>query len=197
MAEYSKRPGGRSARVRHLVLAAAATLSVESGEAGVTIPAIAAESGIHQASIYRRWGTAAGVLLDLAIEQLNDGRPPRDTGSLHADLVAYASAAAESIRGPGGLAFLRAALDPETRDTPAAEAASRQMLEGRAAEIQEMLDRATKRGEPVIAVTDVIDGVLAPLYLREIFHIGGVDTEFLRGLVDRLIPAGSRGSAAS
>ncbi|MEV3975004.1 helix-turn-helix domain-containing protein [Streptomyces sp. NPDC050698] len=57
MTSTPQRPGGRSARVRKAVLAATAAELSERGFAAMTIEDIAARSGVHKTTIYRRWST--------------------------------------------------------------------------------------------------------------------------------------------
>nr|WP_277344631.1 TetR-like C-terminal domain-containing protein [Cellulomonas sp. IC4_254] len=110
-----------------------------------------------------------------------------DTGTLRADLLAYGTTAATDIAAPGGLALVRAALEPGARDTPAVRTRRAEVLAQRAAEIQEMLDRAVERGEPALDYRDVIDGLLAPIYLRQILQVDGIDDAHLVHLVDRVL----------
>jgi hypothetical protein len=83
---------------------------------------------------------------------------------------------------PGGLAFLQALIDArgisdEQRLAP---------LMQRANQIQHMLDRGRDRGEPALEYTDVVDCILAPIYLR-ILTGRGVDESNLESYVQRAI----------
>jgi tetracycline repressor-like protein len=97
-------------------------------------------------------------------------------------LLTYARTAAADIARPGGLMFLQALisahdLSDEQRLAP---------LLQRAAQIQEMLDRARDRGEPALDYTAVVDCILAPIYLRIL--IGrGVDAADLESFVERTL----------
>ena len=86
---------------------------------------------------------------------------------------------------PDGLAFLRAVV--ATADAAGGNDAAVPFLEARGAQIQVMLDRATGRGEQALHYTDVLDGILAPIYLRVLFGVGGTDDAHLALLVDRLL----------
>lgn len=168
----------------------------------MTIAEVAARSGVHPTSLYRRWGTRDALVLDVAVSRLNAELPIPDTGTLRTDLLAYARDVADGVARPDGLAFLRAVLatdstriaaepaggtagsDPAQQDTEDKETA---FLAGRGAQIQTMLDRATARGETSLHFTDVLDGILAPIYLRRLFRVGGVDDAYLAGLVHRVL----------
>ncbi|WP_344245716.1 TetR family transcriptional regulator, partial [Isoptericola hypogeus] len=52
-----QRPGGRTARVRSAVHAAVLELIEKHPWEDLSIPLVAEASGVHQATIYRRWGT--------------------------------------------------------------------------------------------------------------------------------------------
>ncbi|TDU90008.1 TetR family transcriptional regulator [Kribbella voronezhensis] len=81
------RPGGRTARVRADVLAAVERELAASGYDNLTIEMVAASSGVHRTTIYRRWGSVAGLLVDLLASGADDDWQPADTGSLEADLI--------------------------------------------------------------------------------------------------------------
>jgi AcrR family transcriptional regulator len=84
----SRRPGGRTARVRADVLAALDELLTEQGYDALSIEDVADRSGVHRTTIYRRWGSVAMLLVDLLhLGTEDDWRPP-DTGSLAGDLTA-------------------------------------------------------------------------------------------------------------
>lgn len=96
----AQRPGGRTARTRQAVLAATRELLVEQGPAGMRIELIAARSGVHRSSIYRRWKTPAGIVADLAHDIAGTSTPP-DTGTLAGDLRTVAERLADNLAGDG------------------------------------------------------------------------------------------------
>jgi AcrR family transcriptional regulator len=83
----SKRPGGRSARVRADVLAAVRQELTAHGYDGLSVEAVANRSGVHRATVYRRWKDVGGLLADTVAEARDDTWQPPDTGSLAGDLV--------------------------------------------------------------------------------------------------------------
>ncbi|WP_432884409.1 TetR/AcrR family transcriptional regulator [Kribbella sp. CA-245084] len=86
--DRASRPGGRTARVRSEVLAAVEAELAEHGYDGLTIDAVAVRSGVHRTTVYRRWKTVAGLLVDLLRAGADDSWEPADTGSLEGDLIA-------------------------------------------------------------------------------------------------------------
>lgn len=158
----------------------------ENGPGQVSVAEVAARSGVHPTSIYRRWGTPEALALDAAVARLEAGLPMPDTGTLRGDLLAYATRAAEDLNRPDGLWLLHAILTARSaRDS----AGLPSRFQPRASQIQSMLDRARQREEPGLHFTDVIDGVLGPIYMRTLFAIGGLDGAYLAALVDRTINA--------
>jgi AcrR family transcriptional regulator len=159
-------------------------LTAENGEGQVTIAQVAARSGVHPTSIYRRWGTPESLAMDVAVARLAAELPMPDTGTLRGDLLTYAAQAAEGLNQPDGLWLLHAILiarnGRDSSDLPS-------HLKSRAFQIQTMLDRARLRGEPELRATDIIDGVLGPIYMRILFAIGGLDRAYLEALVERTI----------
>ncbi|GAA4506602.1 hypothetical protein GCM10023191_063900 [Actinoallomurus oryzae] len=57
----------------------------------------------------------------------------------------------------------------------------------RGRQIQAMLDRARTRGEHPPEGLDVLDHVLAPMYIRVLFGAGPLTPEYADTLVDRLL----------
>jgi len=174
------RPGGRTARNRDAVFRAVRELMAEQATQQVAIADVAARSGVHQTTIYRRWKTPAALALDVAMAGLSQRSPMPDTGTLRGDLLAFATRIAASIIRPDGLAFLR---------TVVAASGDVELLRGRRDEIQAMLDRAPKQH---LRSDDVFDGLLAPIYLRVLFGFGPPKPPRLAALVERLVAAGDR-----
>jgi AcrR family transcriptional regulator len=183
MPEIQRRPGGRSARVVAAVHAAVNELVAGSSPGDVTVSEIAERAGVNPTSIYRRWGTLEALILDVEEGRLEVRSPIPNTGTLRGDLLAYAKQAAREITRPGGMAFFRAVLAV----SQGGDAARVQPLRKRGGQIQAMLDRAGDRGEPAPAITDVLDCILAPIYLRAILAIGGPDEEHIALFVDRAL----------
>jgi AcrR family transcriptional regulator len=177
--EPVRRTGGRSARVRADVEEAVRVLLQRKTESEITIADIAERSGVHAASIYRRWGNVQALLLDMTVARLSRDSPMPDTGTLEGDLFTWAQRIAASVSGPDGPALLTASMRAAPRE--------RALLLQRANEIQAMLDRAAARKEAKLHFTDVVDGLIAPIYVRQLFGIGGLDARFIRTLVRRTI----------
>ncbi|GLZ80343.1 TetR family transcriptional regulator [Actinorhabdospora filicis] len=185
--EPARRPGGRSARVRAAVHAAVAELIAERGYGGCTVKDIAARAGVADTSIYRRWGDLNALLIDVALARLTDGSPLPDTGDLPGDLTAYAAQVARDITGPAGPAIPRLMAALSEAGTTARAA----FVEARSHQLNTMLTRAHDRGEPVITTVEILDHVLAPMYTRVLFGVGGVDEKYAADLVKRALERAS------
>jgi hypothetical protein len=57
----------------------------------------------------------------------------------------------------------------------------------RTRQLQSMLDRARDRGEQPPDVLDVLDHILAPMYIRVLFGMGPLTPDYIDGLVDRML----------
>jgi AcrR family transcriptional regulator len=182
------RPGGRSARVRAAVKGAVRWLLQRKTPGEVSIADVAERSGVHAASIYRRWGTIERLMLDMTVESISDESPMPDTGSLADDLVTWGRRIADAVSGPDGPVLLRTTMNAKPKD--------RVLLLRRVAEVQAMLDRAVARGEPQVSFVDVVDCLIAPIFMRQAFGIGGMDDDFVRELVRRTMTFGRPSTAA-
>ncbi len=176
-----QRPRGRSERVRQQVHQAVLELLREIAADDLTIPLIAERSGVHQATLYRRWGSVPVVLQDLVESGPARTSPLPDTGSLRGDLDAYAAGVADSLSGPLGVLMLRAAVSNIAPD----DRGSSPVLVERTEQLQQMLDRARDRGESPPTVAELLEIVVAPLYFRALFGPPPSAAD-ARRLVDRL-----------
>ncbi|MFC7643419.1 TetR/AcrR family transcriptional regulator [Streptosporangium lutulentum] len=140
----ARRPGGRTARVRAAVHQAVVDLLGEEEWDDLSIALVADRSGVHQTTIYRRWGTLAALIDDVVTERLTSSSPVADTGTLRGDLEAYAVQVAEDVASPLGAVFLRAAM-VGTRAEGEEQPRQIYLLE-RGMQLQAMLDRARDRG---------------------------------------------------
>lgn len=181
-----RRPGGRSARVRAAVHRAVTDLVGERGYGEFTVGDVAARAGVADTSVYRRWGTLEALLTDVALARLNAQSPMPDTGSLAGDLHAYAAQVAREITGPDGLAVLRLTVALSNRGERGLQARD-DFLAERTRFVQAMLDRAGERGEHPPEVLDVLDHIMAPMYIRVLFGAGPLTPDYIAGLVDRLL----------
>ena len=163
----AKRPvrlGGRSARVRASVLQAAFTILTQRGIDDFTIADVAVRAGVHETSIYRRWGTRTGLAVEACLHFAETALSIPDTGSLRSDLVALLRRLTNLLTSPQGRALLALAV---ARD-PDAVAARRAYWQRRFNLARAIFDRAVSRGEfprhadPII----FLEALIAPLYLR-------------------------------
>jgi AcrR family transcriptional regulator len=147
----------------------------------LSIPLVAERSGVHQATIYRRWGSLSALVDDMVTEQLTTGSPVPDTGTLRGDLEAYAVKVAEDVASPMGMLYVRAA----TVGSKGSEGET--YLMDRAVRLNAMFERAAARGERPPNMLELLEVVIAPLYYHLIFFNRPVGTEHARMLVDRLL----------
>ncbi|MEU4082193.1 TetR family transcriptional regulator [Streptomyces venezuelae] len=182
----ARRPGGRSARVGAEVHQAVTDLISERGYGNFTVGEVAARAGVADSSIYRRWGNLETLLTDVALTRLNAQSPMPDTGSLVGDLRTYAANVAREITGPDGLAVVRLAVALSSNGQAGLRAGDDLRAE-RMRQLQSMLDRARDRGEHAPDALDVLDHILAPMYIRVLFGMIPLSPDYIDGLVDRVV----------
>ncbi|MEV1246478.1 TetR/AcrR family transcriptional regulator [Nonomuraea sp. NPDC049750] len=179
--QQARRPGGRSARVRQQVHEAVLDLLSEQDWHSLSIPQIAERSGVHQATVYRRWGTLEALVDDVVMERLSQESPVPDTGSLRGDLEAYAVQLAADVAGPLGALYIRAAqISTRTHE-------HQTYLTDRAVQLQDMLERAAKRGEGSTDLLEFMEVIIAPVYYHAMFFNRPIGPDHARTLVDRLL----------
>ncbi|MFF4818780.1 TetR/AcrR family transcriptional regulator [Kitasatospora sp. NPDC001309] len=161
------RPGGRSARVRAEVVAATLAEVTEKGYDGLTAEAVAARSGVHKATLYRRWGGVDGLIADALTASANQPWPLPDTGDLQEDLRRITqevfSVFTDPERGSTPTALISAA---QRSDVGAA--ALRGFFAARHRQAAEVAERAVARGDLPVGTdgVEVIRAATAPLYYR-------------------------------
>jgi AcrR family transcriptional regulator len=179
------RPGGRTARTKTAVFKAAAALIAERGHAAVSMSDVAERAGVATTSLYRRWGDIRALIMEVAVEQLLRERPLPDTGSVLGDLRKWARSIASALMSPEGSSFFTALV--ATAMPPGVGASIRTTaMKRRLKQISVMLQRARARGEKPPPLADVMDYLLAPLYMRALFG-APLSESFADRLVERLL----------
>ncbi|MBO8187992.1 TetR/AcrR family transcriptional regulator [Streptomyces sp. DW4-2] len=172
----SRRPGGRTARVREQVLEAVGPLLVEHGYDGLTVDAVAARSGVHRATVYRRWRDVGGLLADVLDAAGDDDWRPADTGSLEGDLLALNEEVQQALTEEPSLAL--ALIAASFRSEEAARAL-RRFWEERYARCEVVVDRAVRRGElsPPVDARKLVVSSTAPVYHHRVLLHAEPDPE--------------------
>ena len=166
---------------------AVTALVAERGHEAIAMTDISQRAGVAATSLYRRWGDVRTLLMEVAVEQLMAESPLPDTGSLREDLRTWARRIARGLRAPSGSPFFRTLV--ATSPPPGAGGMARVAALGpRLEQIATLLDRAHARGEAAPPLMDVIDHLLAPLYMRTLFGTP-IDDAFAEHLADRLCDA--------
>jgi AcrR family transcriptional regulator len=181
--EVRRRPGGRSARVRQAVLDATLELLGEQGADTLAVSDIALRAGVHETSIYRRWGTRDDVIIDALLSNSEQLLPIPDTGSLRSDLVAFAASLDAYLNSALGGALARALVSSGTG------AMREQFWEGRYALASQMIIRAIERGE-VPPSTDpqlALEALVGPIHFRTLLTGQPADEPFATRLVEMLL----------
>jgi AcrR family transcriptional regulator len=186
-----QRPGGRSARVRAAVLEAAVDELAATGVAGFSLDRVARHAQVHKATVYRRWGSREGLVLDVMRQQAQENVLVPDTGELREDLIRLATSAVRNA--VANQAVLRAFIS-ELPHNPAVARAARTFWKERLSLDGQIVERAIARGD-IPHDTDsrsVIEGVLGALHLRFLITGKPADRKTITRTVD-LILNGLRG----
>ena len=187
--EPRRRTGGRSARVHAAVLAATVDELEDHGYDGLSIAAVAARSGVHETSIYRRWKSREGLVLEATFALFAQDIPIPDRGSLHEDLVSLLSSAVRRLSSPLGWAATQFAMALPSEGEMTGEV--RQLWAARFDSVRVVFERAGARGEWPAGKDpqDAIESLVGAIYLR-IFHLREpVTAAYLKRLVDVIVPA--------
>jgi AcrR family transcriptional regulator len=173
---------------------AVATLLEEVDRATLTVPQIAARAGVTPSTIYRRWGTLADLLADVAMRRMRLDGEPENTGSLKGDLLAWATQYLEEMSSDIGLAMMH---DVLSASQPRALPAPCQCAAYTATQLQTIVERAHARNQPAPDVDALMDGIVAPIIYRTLFGATRTPISHVRKLVLRCVETAATGRARS
>ncbi|WP_344072157.1 TetR/AcrR family transcriptional regulator [Streptomyces crystallinus] len=161
------RPGGRTARVRASVLAAAGDALARGGLAQLDLAEVARRAEVGKTTVYRRWGTPAGLVADLLADMAEQSLPRTETGTLLGDLRANARLVQRTLADARQGPLFKAVIAAATCDEQTAAALHR-FYETRVTEWAPCVQQAVERGELAQGTDarEVIRAVSAPLYYR-------------------------------
>jgi AcrR family transcriptional regulator len=183
-----RRPGGRSARVRHAVVEATLRAVAEAGIEKVSVADVAARAEVHETTIYRRWGTRENLIGDTLLNHSEQQRPIPDTGSLRTDLAAFASELADYLGTPLGRALAQTMASSSDED-PAIARGRASFWHTRYETTSIIVRRAIARNE-VPPETDprlVVDALIGPLHVRTLLTHEPIPPDLPARLADLLL----------
>jgi AcrR family transcriptional regulator len=180
------RPGGRNADVRERVFGAVRDALERGDPAALAVEEVARRSGVHKATIYRRWLSTAGLVADLLLALTPVETPLPDTGDLRRDLVEVATRVAETIASPMSRTMLPLiAAGTDDRLAAAATGYWASLFDHTATVVR----RAQHRGQAAAGIDPVnaIEALLAPIYLRALVTHQPVTGAFIETLADQTV----------
>jgi AcrR family transcriptional regulator len=180
------RLGGRSARVRAAVHAAAIEILTEHGIDGLSISEVSRRSKVHESSIYRRWKTKDNLIVEAVLSRVNVELIPPDTGSLREDLLSLLRDVAAFIATPIGMLVVQLTLRKDMAESAAAREKFRadRFVAGTA-----VLERATARADlrPGIDHRLALETLIGPLYIRLLVTGEPVTDGYLESIIDLVL----------
>ncbi|MCW5249689.1 MULTISPECIES: TetR/AcrR family transcriptional regulator [unclassified Streptomyces] len=180
----------RGEPMRRAVLAATVELLSAQGLSATTVGAVARAAGVHETSVYRRWGSRENLVLDALTTRMDTALPVPDTGRVREDLLEFFGALAGLLGTAQGRALLR--LSVEAQEDASLDDRRRSFWSERLDRAGEMVRRGVRRGE-LAADTDpglLIEAVSGPLFVRVLLSEAPLDGELVRGLVDLALDGG-------
>lgn len=158
-----------------------------TGLEGLTIAAIAERSGVHETSIYRRWGNRHQLVLDAMTAHRAELLHVPDTGTIHGDLTGLGQQLVDYGTSPLGEALMRTmAANADDADTAAVRST---FWAARIAESEELVDRAKQRGEinPDTNNRQLLELFIAPIHFRLLMTREPITQNFLDAIATAVI----------
>ena len=158
---------------------------MEKGIDALTIAEVAARAGVHETSIYRRWGTKHALARDACVQYGEVALAIPDTGSLRSDLVALLERLVAILRSSQGRTVLALSLSQH----PHVVAARQGFWQRRFNSIRTVFDKAVSRGEfPRHAdPMALLETLIAPLYFRVLISGGPLENWPTNEMIDRML----------
>jgi AcrR family transcriptional regulator len=173
---------GLSQRAHHKVLEAATNLFAERGIDATSVDAIAAESGVSKATVYKHWADKDALCLEVLVHvhELDEGPPELDSGDLREDLKAFLKYEPSPKKAAIQKRLMPHLIAYSARNEQFGRAWKTRVMERSRDFLRKLLRRGVDRGM-LPAVLDEELGVallLGPMMYRHIFG-SSVDREWL------------------
>lgn len=188
----TRRPGGRTARVRELVLAATLDELAACGYAALRVESVAERAGVNKTTIYRRWGSKSRLVAAAVITAQGEMVPVPDTGSLRTDVFTLLSEVRNALRTPW-VSALASEIGPRRTSEDDVHLVLDQLWPERFRLSRQVFERAIARGElPAEADPDLLlEALSGPLYFRWLM-LGKPLTDAFLGSIADLVLDGAR-----
>jgi len=183
-----RRPGRpRDARAGETILIAAAEVLGEGGPQGFTVDAVAARAGVGKATIYRRWPTRGGLMLDAAA-RVGLELTEVDTGDVRDDLVQHLTGLADKMANtPSGRLLL--AIIAEAVGNPEMNQQLRAFTVERRTVARHTVERGIARGQLPgdLDPDELLDLLGGPIFWRLLTGGMVADPTFITWTVDTVL----------
>ncbi|WP_435742543.1 TetR/AcrR family transcriptional regulator [Nocardioides sp. SYSU DS0663] len=194
--EHAARPRVEGEREREVLDATLEVLG-DVGYDRLTMDAVAARAKASKATLYRRWTSKAGLVVD-AVHSTKAPTELPDTGSLREDLrVLFCGAGHEAgLIEPTQVALFASVLTAVARDEDFAAAFRERVLAPKVALAHQVWERARERGEiRPDADLDLFGAALPGIVLHRVFVLGEPPTpELVTRVIDQIVlPAATSG----
>lgn len=164
------------------VLQATAELLLTEGLAGTRVADIAARAGVHETSIYRRWGSRTNLIAEAMSSHLDTELPLPDTGSTDDDLTEFFTALADFLATPAGRSMTGLGFDEQDG---AFEGVRDQFWELRLTRAAVLVQRGIDRHDirPDLDPQFILEAIAGPLHLHILLRNQCADRDYVRRLV--------------
>ncbi|WP_220197310.1 TetR/AcrR family transcriptional regulator [Ktedonospora formicarum] len=183
-----RRPGGRSARVQAAAYDAVIALVQERGYEALSLAAIAERAGVHESSLYRRWGTREQLLLDAISSRAAREVPIPDTGALRSDLIELLRLVSTFLQTAEGQALVRTGV--ATAHIPAFRTFHQEYWQQRHIGLHTLFQRAIERGElaPETDCQLLLETLIGVFYVRAFLLAEPLPEILPERVVDLILP---------
>ena len=160
----------------------------DQGYEPLSVSMIAERAGVHETSLYRRWGTKEQLVVAAITSQVARDIPIPDTGTLRSDLIQLLQFLRAFLLSPLGHAIAQTAI--ATTRVPALNALHTDIWQRRRTHLQIIFERALTRGE-ISAQADsqlLFEALISVFYTRLFLFNEQIDEALPEQIVDLILP---------
>lgn len=182
---------GKGPRAAEAIFDATLRLLAERGYSGLTIEAVAQESGVNKTTIYRWWPSKAALLRAALLRARVLEIEIPDSGTLRGDLIALAEQVIDLVTGVRTRSVVRAVTSGSGLPDDELASLTRDFFADRFSREQPVFTRAAARGElaPGVDPMLLLDLIAGAVWMRALLRSEPVPPGFAAAAVDAVLPA--------
>ena len=181
---------GRGERTRAAILDATRELLAEGGVRSLTVEGVAARAGVAKTTIYRRWRGKDELALAVLVDMVESVSSTPDLGDTRRELIRFVGKAVKILSTTLMGRVMQGLVSDLATDSHLSSEFRARVVALRMGETRRVIERGIARGQvrPDVNVLLVHELLFGPVYYRLLLSGGRLDSRFVEGVVDAILP---------